>query len=137
MQRTGIPFGWIILPAIFLLGCGGEDYGDREPIKGTVTFKGSPLDQGTIQFTPKSGGTFGAAEIVNGQYEIPVAGGLSPGTYEVRVSSGDPTVPASDPLPGESGPPATERIPPEFNAKTTLEYTVAPDGENTFNVDIP
>ncbi|MEZ6110731.1 MAG: hypothetical protein R3C99_06930 [Pirellulaceae bacterium] len=47
-----------------------------------VILKGSPLDLRTIQFTLKSGSTFGAAEIKNGEYEIPVEGGLSPGVMK-------------------------------------------------------
>lgn len=137
MRRVSTGPSFLLLTIVALAGCGGADYGDRQPIRGTVTFKGSPLDQGTIQFTPKSGSSFGAAEIKNGEYVIPVEGGLSPGTYEVRVSSGDSTAPASEPLPGESGPPAKERIPEEFNSKTTLEFTVSTDGDNTYNVEIP
>ncbi|MCA9162876.1 MAG: hypothetical protein KDA59_13615 [Planctomycetales bacterium] len=137
MRRVSTGLGFILLAVVAFSGCGGEDYGDRQAVRGNVTFKGSPLDQGTIQFTPKSGSTFGAAEIKNGQYEIPVEGGLSPGAYEVRVSSGDSAAPASDPLPGESGPPAKERIPEEYNSKTTLEFTVSADGDNTYNVEIP
>ncbi|MEZ6110730.1 MAG: hypothetical protein R3C99_06925 [Pirellulaceae bacterium] len=55
----------------------------------------------------------------------------------MRVSSGDSALPASDPLPGESGPPAKERIPEEYNSKTTLEFTVSAEGDNTYNVEIP
>ena len=33
-------------------GCGDDGYGRRYPVSGTVTYKGQPLKQGTITFTP-------------------------------------------------------------------------------------
>jgi hypothetical protein len=108
-------------------------------VSGEVTFQGQPLDQGVIQFTPKGGaaGTFGGAPITNGKYEIPAEAGLDPGTYEVRITSPKGGTAVTEEMPGEAGPPAEERIPEEFNVKTTLEHTVTKEGPNEFNVKIP
>jgi hypothetical protein len=101
--------------------------------------KGVPLDQGVIEFAPKAKGqgTQGGAVIQNGKYSIAPEKGLAPGVYVVRISSGQPGTKATDPLPGEAGPPAVERIPEKWNTKSTQEVEVKAGGSNTFNFPIP
>ena len=54
------------------------------PVTGTVTWKGQPLDQGSIQFLPEDGkGTMVGAEIRDGRYALPDPPGLAPGSYRV------------------------------------------------------
>jgi hypothetical protein len=131
------------LPALTVLGllagCGGSAT-ERQAVSGTVTFKGSPLDQGTIQFIPlaPTKGTFSGERIENGRYTIARAKGLLPGLYRVQISSGVPHSKAEEAAPGESGPPAVERIPPEFSGeKSRLKAEVKADGPNTFDFTIP
>src|SRR5262245_49405496 len=108
--------------ATFLVGCGSGS--DRLPVSGTVTFKGNPLDQGTIQFIPQGKEkTHGFAPIEKGAFTIP---GQEPGSYKVVISSGDPKKKVEDAAPGVSGPPAAERIPADFNVNSKVVKEVTP-----------
>jgi hypothetical protein len=109
-----------------------------KPVTGQVTFQGKPLDQGTISFSPTAGqGTFSGGQIKGGQYSISAEHGLAPGLYEVRISSTEGGPPPSDELPGETTAVPKERIPAEFNSKTTLKAEVKEAGENKFDFTIP
>lgn len=134
--------GWCVvaflLSAVSLTGCGGEEPAGN-PVTGTVTFQGKPLDQGSIEFSPAAGqGTMSGATITNGEYTIPAESGLKPGKYDVRISSveGGATVDPNE-MPGEAKMTAKERIPPEYNSKTTLTAEVKDSGENKIDFTIP
>jgi hypothetical protein len=120
------------------LGCsqGGDG---RQAVSGTIKMKGQPLEAGTINFTAKdsSVGSFSGATITKGEYSIPKEQGLLPGTNIVRISAGKPAPAAVEAAPGESGPPAEEMIPAEYNVNSKLEYTVKAGEKNQFDFDIP
>jgi hypothetical protein len=124
----------LLLP--LLAGC-GPDTGDRLPVSGNVTLKNAPVASGTINFEAKAGGIFTGGVITDGKYAIAAENGLEPGTYIVRISVAEPGVADTEPLPGESGPPGKELVPPEYNAESKQEVEVKPGVENTFNFDIP
>lgn len=133
--------GLLVVPAlcgflVVLSGCSGGDDGRRE-VSGTVEFKGKPLDQGTIQFHPEGAGTFGGAPIENGKFAIARKQGLKAGTYRIVISSGMPGKAAAEAAPGESGPPAKERIPPEWNAQSKKTVEVKDAGPNVLEFKIP
>ena len=126
----------------FLTGCGNNPLG-REPIEGTVTFKGAPLDQGSIEFRPveKRGGVSSGARIADGAYSIPTEKGLPPGEYRVTIfSAAEDTSPAPSGPPGSSpmrGPrPSIERIPAQYNRASRIVVEVTDGGENRFDYDI-
>lgn len=119
-----------------LTGCGGSD--GRVAVSGTVKFQGKPLDRGTIQFHPTdlSGkAQFSGADIVDGQYSVPANKGLVPGKYKVMISSPD-AIEKEESAPGESGPPAKDRIPRKYNADSQEYVEVKSTGENKFDFDI-
>lgn len=122
---------------VFLVGCGGPK--GREKVNGKITFKGVPLDQGSIAFLPAdpaSGGSQEGSMIKNGKYEVPAKQGLLPGKYKVVISSPEP-VGSVEPFPGEAAPPAEDRIPPEFGSNGNQMVDVKKGGPNVFNFDIP
>lgn len=133
----------LLIAAVCLLvaiGCGQKKTNNRLPVSGKVTLKGAPLDNGSIQFMPPDvGGQFGGgAVIANGEYSIPEQQGLPAGKYKVVISAGTPGPPIPEgEAPGESGPPAEERIPPEFNVNSDKIVEIAAGKENVFNFDIP
>lgn len=133
--RRPVFFATSIL-SVILFGCSGADDGRRE-LSGTVEFKGKPLDQGTIQFHPEGDGTFGGAPIENGKFSIDRKQGLKVGTYRVVISSGMPGKAAAEAAPGESGPPAKERIPASWNVNSKQTVKVADSGPNVFEFKIP
>ncbi len=119
-----------------LLGCNRNPL-DRQAVSGRVTLDGKPLDQGTIQFCPKvaQGGIFAGGLVVDGTYEIPLAKGLPPGAYTVRISAAIPGTFA--PVQGPPGPsmsrPLMERIPPKYNSNSELTAEVKSEGGNVFD----
>ena len=86
-MRGGLTFGMALLAGLGLAGC-GADTGGKRPVSGTITLKGQLLNEGTINFAAKdSAGGFGGALIKDGKFAIPAQHGLTPGLYQVRISS--------------------------------------------------
>lgn len=136
-NQVKLSFSLLALAFIFMCGCGSSS--SRYGVTGEINFKGKPLDQGSITFQPESQEltSFAVAAITDGRYSVPADQGLMPGTYRVIISSGDPTQKVKEgALPGESGPPAKERIPKEFNEFSKITFEVKA-GSNVFNKDIP
>jgi hypothetical protein len=129
----------VVVFGLMLLGVGCDDAETTgNPVSGTVTFQGQPLDQGSIQFLPAAGqGTFSGGPIKDGQYKVPAKQGLEPGQYEVRISSKEGGAPPSDELPGEVTQVPKERIPAQFNSRTTLTAEIKEGIENKFDFTIP
>ncbi len=131
----------LALAAVVLLsaGCGKTDSQGRLAVTGTVTFQGKPLDQGTILFTPldpKAGAPAGAT-IKDGKFAIDAQKGLAPGKYRVGISSPEAGAKPAPEMPGESGPPAADRIPPDWRGETSKqEIVVEKGGKTDFPFDI-
>lgn len=109
-------------------GCGSRTSSGYS-VSGTVTWHGQPLDQGSIQFLPEGGpGQLVGAGISNGHYVLPNPPGLAAGTYRVRINSLSGVSPAAIPDMHLGHPGSKERIPPEYNEKTTLKAEVTGSG---------
>jgi hypothetical protein len=85
-----------LLPALGLghwSGCGDDGIGRRYAVNGTVTYKGTPVKQGTITFEPvEPDGRVAAAKIADGHYSLTTlqpGDGAKPGKYRVTVVSKD------------------------------------------------
>jgi hypothetical protein len=126
------------LGLVLSAGCNSKSPTGRYTVSGTVTFQGKPLDQGTIEFAPEGGGAASGTVITGGAYTVPERQGLRPGSYQVRIYSSDAaaTGPASE-FPGQATQVAKERIPIQYNSKSTLTAKVQEGGSNQFNFDIP
>jgi hypothetical protein len=123
---------------LLIAGCAdGRDPHGRQAIHGVVTFRGQPLDQGSIRFqSPDPNGLSAGALIQNGKYQIPREQGLPAGTYTVHLSSLEPTPPLTG-APGENpAPPAKERLPEEYNVKTRLKAEIKPDQTPKFDFEV-
>jgi hypothetical protein len=71
---------------------------------------------------------------------IPRAKGLTPGKYKVSIYAGDGRSGAGDASPDSPHAgrrPGKERVPPEYNEKSTLVKEVTRRGPNKFDFDIP
>jgi len=121
-----------------LLGCakkGPQQY----KVFGTVTFKGAPLSDGVIMFTPESGssGTSASIPIKNGKYESPPGGGLAPGKYKVMISAAaggsEPKNPDEPPGVSEL---RKELIPEKYNVRSDIIREVQANNNNQFDFDI-
>jgi hypothetical protein len=72
------------------VGCGGDDLPKRYPVYGTVTYKGKPLEWGTITFTPDdlNKGRSAGGSIKDGYYSLAsltTDDGAMAGHYKVTV----------------------------------------------------
>ena len=132
----------IVCLLLLVTGCGPGN--PRREISGKITFKGAPLDHGTITFNPLGGGKEGVprtkegSNIANGEYKILAETGLTPGKYQVIISSGD-NIDPKDPegMPGPSGNYVSkDRIPAAYNTASKEEIEVTDKGPNVFNWDI-
>ncbi len=126
----------VAVSALLLVGCTPPD--GRVAVQGTVQFNGKPLDSGTIQFHPldtAGPSSFAGGEVTDGKFTVPAAQGLYPGKYKVMISSPDAVM--KDPgVPGESGPPAKDRIPKKYNAESKEVVEVKATGDNRFEFDL-
>ncbi len=120
------------------LGCGKKaDSRNLQAVSGRITFGGRPLENGTIEFQPQSGSTMGGASITGGEYSIPVAQGLAPGKYTVRISSVKEAE-VKETMPGDSFAVQNQQlIPKEYNTASKLDAQVEAGGKNYFQFDIP
>jgi len=80
------------LGLVIVLGCGDQSgLPTRYPVSGKVTFKGEPVEKGTISFIPtQDSGRPATGEITNGNYSLTTAtpnDGALPGSYKVTVIS--------------------------------------------------
>jgi hypothetical protein len=128
----------LLLLAVALAGCGPHT--DRLPVSGQVILDGAPLDSGSIRFTATNREKFMAAGalIKDGAYRIPRDKGLVPGTYQIEISAPDDKSPlVMTPVGnGRSTLLAKERIPPEYNTKSSQKVKVTADGDNKFDFNI-
>ncbi len=132
---------WIAIggaAGLLLAGCGEETAG-KLPVSGTITIKGAPVDAGTINFfsQPPTPDCFTGALITDGKYSVPAVQGLLPGTYRVQISAPVQGPPSTDPVPGEAGPLAEDRIPVEYNANSKLTFEAKSGAANKFDFDVP
>ncbi len=114
-----------------LAGCGAEDSNNNrsgQSVTGTVTFDGKPLEAGRIRFQNEKDSA--EAAITEGSYEIPQSEGPPPGSYTVYIVSSQevPDLKEGE-LPGVPEPAKPEKIPPKYNASSTLTAQVK-EGDN-------
>lgn len=105
----------------FIAGCGKSSDGpQRYAVSGAVTYQGKPVPKGFITLEPDAdrgnSGPGGGTEIVNGQYNTKVEGGVVGGPYKVRIVGTD-GVPAT-----VSGEELTEGKPLFQPYETTVEF---------------
>jgi len=125
-----------------LVGCGKTDPFARQPVKGTITWKGKPIQFGTITLEPASGQKTGAtASIANGAFSIPREAGPSPGAYAVWIHAFDRGAdPPPGTAPGEEGPPPKEILPEKYlkNAAGQIDVKqVKDEAPNELTLDLP
>ncbi|ODU01246.1 MAG: hypothetical protein ABS79_02025 [Planctomycetes bacterium SCN 63-9] len=159
MVNKAVMSVWVILVLGMLQGCGSGDNLPREPISGTVSLDGEPLESGNITFTPASNTETSAASaaitsISEGRFSLDAAVGLVPGKYVVIISSpvaGKPAAPAksrrsapgvADTVSGTGAddaveePPTREIIPIKYNTQSTLKADVTKGGPNQFEFSL-
>ncbi|MCA9081100.1 MAG: hypothetical protein KDA58_11115 [Planctomycetaceae bacterium] len=118
----------------FTLGC-GKSGPQLNSITGKVSLGGTPVEDGTIIFTPQEGDAVGLP-IIGGQYEVPAERGLLAGKYRVQIHWAKPTGKTKvDPDNGDEVPVTEEGMPAEYNENSTLEAEIQ-SGRNVVDFDL-
>ena len=104
-----------------LLGCAAPS--DEVDVHGKVSFRGEPIEGGSIAFFPKSGRSVSASLSSAGEYSA----ALKPGDYKVTVNVGAILPPGWKE--GDPVPPPKVALPREYTTRvrTTLAATIAAD----------
>lgn len=133
------PGAWGLAIAV-LLGC-GESEPQRAAVRGTVTYKGQPVADGSITFFPTGAakGKPAGAPIVGGSYQIAAEEGPLVGPARVEIQAFRKTGRQVPDLRGDVSQPnrplIDEKInvlPPQFNLESQLSETIAA-GDNTID----
>lgn len=121
-----------MLVALAAAGCGSGN--KLVGVSGTVTYKGEPLDSGTVTFlTIDPPGPVAGALVTNGTFKIDADRGLEPGKYRVQISSPKgPGERTPEQIAAGASVPAKERIPAKYNAASQLTVEVTRSGPNEF-----
>lgn len=122
----------LALVLLTTIGCGGRS----ASVSGIVTVDGSPVNQGTVTFSPTNGGMRASGDIEeDGSYTIRTNrdSGLDVGEYDVAVMSREVVVtsPEAPPMPGKYF------VPRRYGKVSTsgLHYTVE-KGSNEINLEL-
>jgi hypothetical protein len=135
LTATRLPAAALLLA--FISGC-GSDEAKLAAVRGTVSYRGTPLHGGTIVFTPDTvrgdGGPIARAEIQSdGTYLLKTGPfpGATPGWHRVTVVS------LEQPAPGSGGRPHS-LLPSRYHdpEQSGLSFQVRPGTENVFNIDL-
>lgn len=124
--------------AISLCGCFGSGTGvDQVLFEGTVTYRGQPLENGTMNFTPKDLSNSFSGPIKDGHYKVEVAKSALPASENemlVAVTSWEEA-----PQMTEAGEPTTgkERIPKKyFDPRTSGLTATVSATQRTLDFDL-
>jgi hypothetical protein len=122
----------VFLAGVVAIGCSPSN--GRIAVDGKVTLDGEPLSGASILFTSLGEKKLASGAMVEkGEYQIPQAKGLLPGTYRVELSAPDTDAP---PIMMGGSPTAPERIPAEYNADSKKTIEVTADGDHHFVFEI-
>lgn len=118
---------WLVALVPLALGC---DTGPRTyPVRGSVTWNGTPVETGTVTFLAADGSSAPAvARIVGGRYETAALPGPKRVEVHADVDAG------FDEAMGQRR--RTPLIPPDFNAKSKLAYDVTASPDNSFDLHL-
>jgi hypothetical protein len=146
--------GGLVLGLSFLIapGCSDDGIGKRYAVSGLVSYKGQPVNQGTISFDPVDPACRTAAgTITEGRYSLTTMqpdDGAMPGKYRVTIMSKDfESALASDPRARNAEDPqkqahfankvAKSLIPAKYQLADTSTLTATVEAHsNTFNFDL-
>lgn len=127
----------LVLAVLPLIGCGGPSvqYGSLKLVeaKGTVTLNQQPLAGALVTFRGEDLGTSAGTTDENGRYVLMLnsqKSGVTPGEKTVIIT----TVFGEGPSEGEAK--QTEKVPSQYNTKSTLKVVVEKKSKQEFDFDL-
>ncbi|AMV39918.1 hypothetical protein [Planctomyces sp. SH-PL62] len=133
---------WVVAFATAVVaasGCSAPDPLGRVAVTGEVFLDGEPLDSGAIMLEPGPVGpsTAVGSTIRAGGFSIPLSEGPVPGLYRVRIYASSRVQAPAPPGTSDRKPRAmVERIPEDYNAKSTRTVEIRSDGRNHLRFEI-
>jgi len=120
-----------IAMGLLLFGCGGggEETVELITVSGTVTYEGTPISEGTIQFENPTTGIAASSELSSdGEYSLEV----STGKYDVTVYPPVVQIDSGPDSPPTEGYKEVDNIPEKYRqiGTTDLEANVKEDGQS-------
>ena len=117
---------------LVVAGCSSQEYAGpkRYGVSGSVTFDGTPVQTGMINFVSQGEGRSASGAIENGRYIIEENQGPTVGNYKVEVYGYETVGTSEDP---DVSPTQKEIVPKNYNKETNLTAEVVADGDNTFD----
>ena len=128
-HHQGISFLLVLLAIIAGCGRGGLR---RLDVHGTVSYQGTPVDDGEIVFSPRASGLpMAVGTIVGGKYGVPKQLGPALGAYEVKITAFRKTGKKVSPSPYSEQRLAADEveqiIPAKYNEATELRVELGAD----------
>lgn len=124
-----------VLAFILMVGCSSAPEGPTlYPVTGTVTFDGTPVAEGRIQFRKTEGDQQAfSSEIKDGKYALEAEAG----NMKVEILASRPTGKFDTSNPDEPPQPVGEMyIPARYNAESSLTADVKPDADNVIPFEL-
>ncbi|MDG1873935.1 MAG: hypothetical protein P8J27_08490 [Mariniblastus sp.] len=121
----------VVCVSILLSGCGDTRPFQATIVHGSVSFQGTPIQNGEIRFYPKDGtkGPVSGGPIKDGRFEVKTKGGVPVGNHSVKIQAFQTTTAKqNEDLPPEvaadfSGD-LQQFLPQKFNTNTELTAEV-------------
>lgn len=139
---------WFVLVSwvglAFLAGCGGSEF-QLAPVKGKVTYKGKPLEFGTVIFLPEKGPAAtgqiqsdGSFVLETGTQTGGARKGAVVGKHKVEIRCLETQRPGFKPPEGQEMPAGKSLIPAKYNQADSSGLTaeVTAKGPNEFTFDL-
>jgi hypothetical protein len=132
----------VVVLGVFSTGCVDETSGPAgEAVSGTVTFKGQPLEVGSIAFRSTASSVSAESLIESGSYSISPDQGLVPGKYKVIIAAREAPEPKREPGVAPGSEPRPKRgpahfLPPQYNSASTLTADVVAGKQNVRDFDL-
>ncbi len=117
----------LIVASVALVGCGGGVDGPKTiPATGAVTYKGEPVKNGSLVFSPADSKTSRAAqaEIVDGRYRTATGQGLMVGDYKVVVQALPPNIAEFEAKGGSKKATETSLVPKKYSDLKTTDLSL-------------
>jgi hypothetical protein len=135
-KRLQLSVCLVVLWGVVSTGCNHGDGIGRVVVKGEVTLKQQPVEDGQIRFVPigNTAGPITIEPIQGGKYTCEHNGGIPIGEHRVEILAWDPKVP--QPL-GPGQPPRPQWAPPQYNRESKLTAAIdGSDDPHTQNFDL-
>lgn len=128
----------LALVLVFLISGCGSKFPETASVKGTVSYGGKPVGNGTILFTPEGKGNAATGEIqADGTFQLTTFqrnDGAVVGAYKVSMFINPPGVPGN---PGQEFAGGKPPIPVKYNSPTTSDLKVTINsGENKLDLKL-